>query len=670
MKKRYNRHHSAMLGVALSILLFLGIGIWQTVNGDRTFGLVEIACGVILGAYFAVGHKKRSRDMAEYIDMITSTSSTMANDAISRFPLPMAVLSVDGHVMWYNDQFTEMLGNHDPYGVKLSDSMPDLRWSEMLKSVDEINMMVSYNAQHYNVVGNIIKNNTITDETGNPIYSVLLYFIDRTEIETLQQTYDAEKIDVAIIAIDNYDEIFQKMDDADYQENTGKINTYISRWVAEGKGISKKTERDRYIVLFEHQYLQHYVKNKFDVLDKVRSIGDALKIPITISIGIGTGGHIWENEVYARAAIDMAWGRGGDQAAIKDETQYNFYGGKTKDYEKSTRVKTRAFAVAFKDFIAHADNVIFMGHANPDFDSFGAAIGLQRAVRTMGKRPYIVMDNPQAVRKNVDIVRSTPEYDGMLINSATAQELVTDNTLLVILDTHRPSMLPCPELLKLANKTVLIDHHRRSTEFIENISLTYHEPYASSTCEMATEILQYIDDNRKMSTFEASALYVGILMDTKNFIMKTGVRTFEAASYLRRYGLNTVEVKKLFNIDKDDYVHRIEIEKSAEFFHDDILIAIGTENYPNIRVIASQAADDMMNINGVKATFVIYPTDNAVCISARSYGEVNVQMVTEKLGGGGHMTVAGAQIKGFSPFEVSIRLKRALEEYFEENTAE
>ncbi len=669
MKKRYSRH-SAMFGIVLSILFFLIVGVFTLVNGDRLFGVTEIGCGIMLSVYFVVVNKNKARDMAEYIGMVTSTSNTMANDAISRFPLPMAVLSIDGQIMWYNDKFTDMIGNHDPYAVKLSSIMPELRWSEILKAVDDINVMASYDNRHYNVVGNIIKNNAITDESGNPIYSVLLYFIDRTEIEALQDTYNSEKTDVAIITIDNYDEIFQKMDDAEYQENMSKLNAYISKWVAESKGVSKKTERDRYIVMFEHQYLKHYIRNKFDVLDKVRSIGEAIKIPITISIGIGTGGHIWENEVYARAAIDMVWGRGGDQAAIKDETQYNFYGGKTKDYEKSTRVKTRAFAVAFKDFIVHADNVIFMGHSNADFDSFGAAVGLQRAVRTLGKRPYIVCDNSQAVKKLVDAVRANPEYEGMLINNATAQELVTDKTLLVILDTHRPSMLPCPELLKRVNKIVLIDHHRRSTEFIENSSLTYHEPYASSTCEMATEILQYIDDNRKMSTFEASALYVGILMDTKNFITKTGVRTFEAASYLRRYGLNTIEVKKLFNVDKDDYIHRIEIEKSAEFFKDNMIIAVGTQEYNNIRVIASQAADSLMNINGVRAAFVIYPMDSAVYISARSYGEVNVQVIMEKLGGGGHMTVAGAQVRGFSPFEVSIRLKRAIEEYIDENTAE
>lgn len=669
MKKRYSRH-SAMFGIVLSILFFLIVGVSTLVYGNQWLGAAEIGCGVILSFYFVIVNRSKARDMAEYINMIAGQSSTMANDAISRFPLPIAVLSIDGQIMWYNDMFTEMIGNNDPYAVEISDIMPDLRWSEVLKSVDGINVMTEYGAQHYNVVGNIIKNNTITDENGNPVYSVLLYFIDRTEIDTLQATYDAEKTDVAFITIDNYDEIFQKMDDAAYQENMSRINTYISRWVAESKGVFKKTERDRFIVMFEHQYLKHYIQNKFDVLEKVRSVGETSQIPITISIGIGTGGHIWENEVHARAAIDMVWGRGGDQAAIKDETQYNFYGGKTKDYEKSTRVKTRAFAVAFKDFIAHADNVIFMGHSNADYDSFGAALGLQRAVRTMGKRPYIVSDNSLAVKQLMDTVRANPEYEGMLINTVTAQELVTDKTLLVILDTHRPSMLPCPELLKLANKIVLIDHHRRSTEFVENLSLTYHEPYASSTCEMATEILQYVDDKRKMSTFEASALYMGILMDTKNFIMKTGVRTFEAASYLRRYGLNTVEVKKLFNVNMEDYIQRIEIERSAEFFKDNMIIAVGVHDCNNIRVIASQAADSLMNINGVQAAFVIYPMDNAVYISARSYGEVNVQVIMEKLDGGGHMTVAGAQMRGFSPFEVSIQLKRAIEEYVEENKAE
>ena len=617
--------------------------------------------------YYIIVNKNKARDMAEYIGMITSAGTGMAQDAISRFPLAMAVLSIDGQIMWYNDMFSDLVGNSDLYSIVLPSIMPDLRWPEILKSVEKIDVHVTYNERKYNVVGNIIKSKDVSDDNGNPVYSVLLYFIDRTEIEALEKKYLAEQTDVAIITIDNYDEIFQKMDDIQYQETLSKINGHISRWVAESKGVTKKTERDRYIMLFEHQYLQHYIKNKFDVLDKVRSIGEEIKVPVTVSIGIGTGGHLSENEVYARAAIDMAWGRGGDQAAIKDETQFNFYGGKTKDYEKSTRVKTRTFAVALRDFIVHADNVIFMGHSNADFDSFGAAIGMQRAVRTLGKRAYIVNDNSPAVKRLADSFRENPEYEGMLVNNATALELITDNSLLVILDTHRPSMLPCKELLQVANKVVLIDHHRRSTEFIENCSLTYHEPYASSTCEMVTEILQYIDDNRSMTAFEASALYVGILLDTKDFTIKTGVRTFEAASYLKRYGLNTVEVKKLFHVDKTDFLHRIEIERNAEVFEDNMVIAVCTETYNNMRVIASQAADNLLDINGIKAAFVVYPMENEVFVSARSLGEVNVQVIVEKLGGGGHMSVAGAQIKGFSPFDVSIQLKRAIEDYIEEN---
>ena len=666
MKKHYSRQ-SALLVIFLCILFSLAVGIFAVINGNALLGYTEIAFGAVLVVYYIIVNKNKARDMAEYIGMITSAGTGMAQDAISRFPLAMAVLSIDGQIMWYNDMFSDLVGNSDLYSIVLPSIMPDLRWPEILKSVEKIDVHVTYNERKYNVVGNIIKSKDVSDDNGNPVYSVLLYFIDRTEIEALEKKYLAEQTDVAIITIDNYDEIFQKMDDIQYQETLSKINGHISRWVAESKGVTKKTERDRYIMLFEHQYLQHYIKNKFDVLDKVRSIGEEIKVPVTVSIGIGTGGHLSENEVYARAAIDMAWGRGGDQAAIKDETQFNFYGGKTKDYEKSTRVKTRTFAVALRDFIAHADNVIFMGHSNADFDSFGAAIGMQRAVRTLGKRAYIVNDKSPAVKRLADSVRENPEYEGMLVNNATALELITDNSLLVILDTHRPSMLPCKELLQAANKVVLIDHHRRSTEFIENCSLTYHEPYASSTCEMVTEILQYIDDNRSMTAFEASALYVGILLDTKDFTIKTGVRTFEAASYLKRYGLNTVEVKKLFHVDKTDFLHRIEIERNAEVFEDNMVIAVCTETYNNMRVIASQAADNLLDINGIKAAFVVYPMENEVFVSARSLGEVNVQVIVEKLGGGGHMSVAGAQIKGFSPFEVSIQLKRAIEDYIEEN---
>ena len=363
----------------------------------------------------------------------------------------------------------------------------------------------------------------------------------------------------------------------------------------------------------------------------------------------------------------MALGRGGDQAAVKDSTQYSFYGGIAKDYEKSTRVKTRAFSVALKDFIANSDKVIFMGHSGLDYDAFGAALGLQRAVRSLDKEPYIVFDNSPAVKPLFDEADNIKEYSGMFISAETAEEIITMNTLLIVLDTHRPSMMPDKRLLEKTTKIVLIDHHRRSTEFITNTSLVYHEPYASSTCEMATEIMQYINDNKKITAFEAKSLYVGILMDTKNFTVKTGVRTFEAASFLRRFGLNPTEVRKLFNTNKSDYIHRAEIIKNSVLVKSDILVSICHESYNNMRVISSQAADEMLNLSGIRAAFVIYHCDNAVCVSARSLGDINVQVITEKLGGGGHATVAGAQMKTKDTQVVYNMLIEAIDKYFEEN---
>ncbi len=664
MKKRYGDKAEATVIVVQAVLLVL-CGAVLAQNREYILSAVLFCAAAAISIYGVIVSKLTRKKFGEYIKMLTAEKEGMSGDAISKFPLPMAVLRINGQISWYNDLFAEMFGSNDLYNIVISDVMPELKWSEILKSTNGIYTYAGYKGHRYNVVGDIIKNSA--SGADKPDFSVLLYFIDKTETEELRKRYDNERTDIAIVNIDNYDEIFQKMDDSECQQTMAKINKYISGWVLESKGFMKKTERDRYIVLFEHQYLKDYIHRKFDVLEKVRNLGDALKVPITISIGVGVGGSLSENDSYARAALDMALGRGGDQAAVKDASQYNFYGGIAKDYEKSTRVKTRSFAVALKDFISNSDKVIFMGHSNADYDSFGAALGLQRAVRTLGKEPYIVFDNSPAVDMLAEEVGHIEEYRGMLISREAAEDLITMNTLLVVLDTHRPSMMPASELLEKTTKVVLIDHHRRSTEFVSNVSLVYHEPYASSTCEMATEILQYIDDNKKMTAFEAKALYVGILMDTKNFSIKTGVRTFESASYLRRYGLNTQEVRRLFNVGKDEYVHRADIIKNAELVSENILVSVCEDAYPNMKVISSQAADEMLNLSGVRAAFVIYPMDNEVFVSARSLGDINVQVIAEKLGGGGHATVAGAQLKTRDTEEVFEKLRDAISEYVEEN---
>lgn len=646
----------------MCMCIFAGVGVLDLYKNNTKMAAIELTVAFLILVYIIIVRSMRRRDMNTYMSMIIERGDSISHSAVNMMPIPLVILSIDGLIMWYNDYFVDISEKEPLFNVPIYDLIEDIRWGDVLKSTDGIEIDAEYNGRWYRISGRIIKNANEDDE-----FSVMLYFFDNTEFKKLSKKYDSERTVIGIIAVDNYDELFQKMDDSESQQASASINRNIVQWVDQSCGVIKRLERDRYLILFEKKYLDEYIHNKFEVLEKVRSVGEKSRLPISISIGIGVGSTIDESEEFSRAALDMAQGRGGDQAAIKDETQFKFYGGKNREYEKSTRVKTRAFAYAFKGFINNSDKVVFMGHNNSDYDCFGAAIGLSRAVRDCGKNAYIVYDNSPAVIGLVEEMRSKPEYTGMLVSVDNAREIITKDTLLVILDTHRPSMLPEPKLLDLTDKIVLIDHHRRSTEFLPHTSLLYHEPYASSTCEMATEILQYIDDNRMISPLEVKALYVGILMDTKNFMIKTGVRTFEAASYLRRYGLDLVEVKKLFTMEKSDYLHKVKIMESFEVYSENIAIAYTKEKYANMRVVSSQAADDLLGIKGIRAAFVLYTVDNSVYISARSFGDLNVQLICEKLGGGGHMTVAGAQLGGIEIDAGILELKAAIAEYIEEN---
>lgn len=654
--------HFAVVCGGLSVVLFLFLSTLELAQRRYLTAGAGYAAAILLLVCFVVAERTRIRNARQYMEILSEQSSHASTDVLCSLPLPAVILQIDGRILWFNSLFVQTVNRKSLFDVPIQELFTDLKWQEVLKATDRVALEVYYNERHYHIDGKILQSQR-EDET---FYTVILYFIDMTQEETLRQQYTDEQTDVAIISIDNYDEILQKAEDAERQRMVAQIDRYISEWVAESGGLVKKTERDRYLMLFEHQYLKMYIDKKFDVLDRVRSLSEGTMLPVTISIGIGVGGHILQNENHARSAIDLVYGRGGDQAAIKDETQYKFYGGKTKEYEKSTRVKTRAFSFALKEFIQNADRILLMGHKSADYDSLGAAIGLQRAARSLGKKPYIIMDESPAVANLINRIYEKDEYDGMIIDTAAALDIVTENTLLIVLDTHRPSMLPCPQLLDRASKVILIDHHRRSTEFIENCSLVYHEPYASSTCEMVTEILQYLDSQRKMTTFEAEALYVGLVMDTKNFVVKTGARTFEAASALRRYGVDTTAVRQLFKVDATDYNNRAAIVEQMKVFTDRIGIAVWTQHIPNVKVVASKAADDMLTIANIEAGFVIYAMDNVIGVSGRSLGKINVQVILEKIGGGGHMTVAGAQLRGKTAEEVKELLENAIREYIEE----
>lgn len=668
MKKRYGQiigYYSALAYTAAGFLVAGGaLCLWLD---NRTAAAVVAAAGIITGGCVAFMRLKRRKKIAEFLSMISEENDSVSVNAMSSLPIPMIVAHIDGSIRWYNECFSALIDNKDLFGKMIESIIPDIRWGSVLKDANNIDRNISLGGKQYRILGKTIKDR-IEISTEEDKYSVYMYFIDKTAENEITALYENEKTDIAVINIDNYDEVLQRVNDNEQQILNSKTRGLISAWANEANAVVKKIDRDRYFVFFEHKYLDGYIKRKFDILDKVRAVGEEVNQPVSVSIGIGVGGNLSENETSARTALELALGRGGDQVSVKDDTQYRFFGGKTREYEKSTRVKTRAIALALKDFIKNSDKVIFMGHFGADYDCFGAAMGLQRAVRSLNKTPYIIYDNNSpAVKKLYEELRNEQEYARLFIDINTALEILTDNTLLVVVDTHRPSMLPAPQLADRAAKVVLVDHHRRATEFLNHCSLVYHEPYASSTCEMATELLQYMDLGGALTTTEAECLYTGILMDTKNFILKTGVRTFDAASYLRRLGLNTVEVKKLFNINKEDYDRKVEIVKTAEEVAADIAVAREYKRYPNIKVIASQAADEMLNIDNIRASIVVYQQENSVGISSRSIGDVNVQVIMEMLGGGGHMTVAGAQIKDITVDEAVEEVKKAVRQYISDN---
>lgn len=669
MNKRYGQTMRFLTAASLVLaVITIAGGVLCMFSDFRYAGIVQTVIGAAAAVYFIVRMRRRRAVMSDYARILGSENNPVSSNIMASFPIPMVVAHIDGSVRWYNGRFSELMDNEDMFERMLEKLVPGIKWSNILKNASNIDMELTIRGRQYRIIGNMLKDRSQTAVADEDKSSIYLYFLDKTTEKELQTLYENEKTDVAVVNIDNYEEVFRRVDDSDEDQITSQIRRCLNEWAKTGNAILKNTDRDRYFLFFEHKYLQTFTDEKFKILDSVRAIGEGMRIPVSISIGVGCGGSINENEAAARNALDMALGRGGDQVCIKDDTQYRFFGGKSREYEKSTRVKTRAVAVALKDFMRQSDMVIFVGHSAADYDCFGAAMGLQRAARALGKRAHVVHDNMSpAIKQLYDRLREDAEYKGIFVSPEDALEELTPNALLVVLDTHRPSMLPDKRLVERAEKIVLIDHHRRSTEFINPCSLVYHEPYASSTCEMVTELLEYMDLGSALTEIEAECLYTGILMDTKNFLLKTGVRTFEAASYLRRLGLNTAAVKQLFNVDKQDYDHKVDIVKTASEVADGIAVAKTYEKYHNIKVIASQAADEMLNIGKIKASFVIYPFDDGAGVSARSLGDINVQLIVEKLGGGGHMTVAGAQLKN-TDIDTAVRMtEQAVREYIKEN---
>lgn len=607
----------------------------------------------------------RREEWTQYIEGLSSDIDSATKQSILNMPIPLTMVEIDGTIKWYNRKFLEVVGKQGILEKDIQDIVPGFDLQGILKKDTEVVKKANINGRSFSVLYNIIK----AGKASAANYIIMLYWIEETDYELLKKKYNDEKQVVALVQVDNYDEVMQSTAEANHPLVIAEIDHKLNLWGNRMHGVTRKFANDKFIVIFEKQHLEKLEAKKFEILDEIREIQAGNTIPITLSIGIGTDGeNTQENFEFASGAKDLSLGRGGDQATVKKKDKISFYGGKTKAVEKRTKVKARVIAYALRQLIEESQKVFIMGHKYPDLDALGSAMGIYRAVKNKGKEAYIVLSgkNP-AINCLYDKIMQKDDYKENIISCDEARLKIDEDSLVVVVDTHRPNFTECPELLKQTDRVVVIDHHRRGTEFIENTVLTYHETYVSSTSEMVTEILSYIDEKMNIGVLEAEALLAGIAIDTKNFTFKTGVRTFEAAALLRRAGADTISVKQLFQDDLSMVMARAEVLKHVKIIRNTVAISTFEDEKENSQLLAAQAADELLSIKGIRASFVLGKKDDTmIFISGRSMGDINVQVILEKLGGGGHLTVAGAQLEGVTMEEAKEQLQRLIEEYLDE----
>lgn len=595
-------------------------------------------------------------DIDKFVQDIGTAVSQIHETNMISFPIPIIIYRDNGEIVWLNNAFSELYEDSNQlYGKNITEFIDGFDYTSLTEDKPVSVVMFDKDYSAY----------VVKEEQGDEkLFCV--YFVEDTELKTYYREYFRTKSTVMIAVIDNYDELVQNAKDGELTQTVSTIEYEISQFAKEYEALICKTERDKYTIVMREEELKKAIDNKFSILDTIRNITVNERMSATLSIGVARDGKdIRDVEQNARQALDMALGRGGDQAALKTQNGYDFYGGISKGVEKRTKVKSRIVATALVELMTSCENIIIMGHRFADLDCFGAAVGLSKIASQMGKTVNI------AIRSQKHLVSPLYEqlyengYDKIFAEPEALLDTVNANTLLIIVDTHVENIVECPELYRSCKHVVVIDHHRKMIGHISNAVIFYHEPYASSTCEMVSELIQYFGDYGKITRIEAEALLAGIMLDTKNFIIKTGVRTFEAAAYLKKLGADTVEVKKLFSSPIETYQNRSALVSSAEI-HNGCAIACADEVSSDIKIIVPQAADELLNIQGVDASFVMYDMNNEISISARSMGKINVQLIMEKLGGGGHLTMAGAQMKNISINDAKSKLIEAIDKYIAE----
>lgn len=627
--------------------------------------LAEGTLTVLLYFYFRQSNQKRRQGVLQYIDSVTGSVDTASKSTLINSPLPTLVFRPDtGEIIWSNESFLQLAGVREHlFEMRLSEAVPDFQVQWLLSGKQESPERVELNNHSFRVYGSLVRSR---NRTGVQSLVATTYWVETTEADHLREVYEASRPVAAILMLDNYEDLMKACEDTQRSAVLAQIDEKLQTWANAGQGILLKTDRNHYLFLFEEQYFQHFVDEKFSILDTVRAIRVAENIHPTLSIGIGKDSpSIPELYKNAKLSLEMALSRGGDQAVVRNQVDFAFYGGRTKATEKRTKVKSRVMANAFRELIADAGEVYIMGHSFADMDAVGAAAGICCAARKRGKQARIVIDREHTAAETL-IARldALPEYSGVFLTPAEAFLQMRADTLLVVVDTNRPDMVENPQLLESCNRVAVIDHHRRAATYIENAAFNFHEPYASSASELVTELLQYLVEPTDLLREEAGALLAGIVLDTKHFTQRTGGRTFEAAAFLRRSGADTAEVQRLFQGDLKDMVTKYDIIRRAEMYRSNIAVSVVEE--PGVdRVAAAQAADDLLTLKGVQASFVIYAAEGAVLMSARSLGEINVQVILEALGGGGNSTTAGARIEDTDPESVRQQLIGVLDAYFE-----
>ena len=658
MNKKLSRLLEPGMGLYfLVLLLFVGVAVW--VKQYYVAG-AELLVILLLFVHNRVASGRRKKALLHYIQ---STTDSLGTAFKTGSPFPMAVIKMsDSEIIWGNASFYQISGLRDSFlHQKMEDVVPRFSTRWLTEGRTECPQDIELQGRRYRVYGNLIRSE---DEHASLLLATL-YLADMTEMFNVRDEYIRTRPIVTVILVDNYDELTNNLPDSAISSLDARINDRISSWCENLGGLLRKFERNRYLLIFESKDLPRLQEEKFSILDDIRAITNPSGVAATLSIGIGKDGSSFqENYAFANLSIEMALSRGGDQAVIKDRYNFNFFGGRTKETERRTKVKARVIASSLNELISQSSQVFIMGHRMADLDALGAAMGLVCICRKRARPVHIVLDQEKnAAKALLTVLQDYPEYDNLFVSGEDALLAADSKTLLIVVDTNRPDQVESLALLESVNRVAVIDHHRRAADYIEQVVLNLHEPFASSASELVTEILQYAVEPKEIRIMEAQALLAGLVLDTKNFSVRTGSRTFEAAAFLRRAGADTVDVKKLFQNDLDDTIARYQIVQAARLYRNEI--AIAALEYQATRTLVAQAADELLNIKGILTSFVLYQDGDRVVISARSIGEANVQVILEPLGGGGNAATAGAQVPGKSVREVLAELVASIDKFYE-----